>query len=663
LTLGPLLRLLILLAGIQSVASGRAMGGPSAPAGEEPARGSVAQAAGGLAAARSDTGFVVAGGDTIWLLPPLEVVGSRVPAGVAARTRAVSVLDDQALARLDGLSTSAPLFQVPGVVPARRGPYDLQSDLSIRGASFEQVLVLLDGIEIGDPQTGHHHWNLPLAPQDVSRLEILRGHGSALYGAGAFGGVVQVVSRRPATHPSAELALGGGGQSTWTARGNVSLPLAGGEQAPRLRLSAAGFRTAGDRPDRDGGRWTATGRLVLPAGAAVGEGGDLFFGWARREFGALDFYSPAPSWERTTTGFATARWRLRTGARLVLEPRLHYRRHEDRFVLYRDEPQRYTNEHRTDRGGLELRLLLAPLGGWSLAASTEAVYEDLHSSGIRLGLPAAALGEHDRRRLSAALELNRRSGPLHGQLGVRLDARSGFLPELSTSAAAAWELARLGLVRCSAGTVGRVPTFTELYYEDPFNQGDPHLAPEHGWSWDAGWELRPGALSLSWTAFERRERDLIEWARPVAESGSIWRVLNVARGRTRGQEAAVAYRWPRGHTLQAAFTSIDRWTRLAEGYEGKYALVHPREQLALAGTIVLGRGLEVSASARYTERTTGSPAHQAAFVLGGVLGWRAGPWRWILEGSNLLDRTYEEVPGVVMPGRLLTASLERDMWF
>ena len=83
--------------------------------------------------------------------------------------------------------------------------------------------------------------------------------------------------------------------------------------------------------------------------------------------------------------------------------------------------------------------------------------------------------------------------------------------------------------RTSAGSVYRVPTFTDLYYRDPVNAGNAGLTPETGWTWDTSLELNQGPWSGRATYFERYEEDLIEWARPVGDT--IWRVLNIAEGR------------------------------------------------------------------------------------------------------------------------------------
>ena len=91
--------------------------------------------------------------------------------------------------------------------------------------------------------------------------------------------------------------------------------------------------------------------------------------------------------------------------------------------------------------------------------------------------------------------------------------------------------------------------------------------------------------------------------------------------------------------------------------EGKYALVVPRHLLSASATLVPRRTVHLTLAGRYLERRGGGPDHAVQFVLDGRLGWELPPWLLTLQGTNLLDRDYEEIPGVPMPGRLATLTV------
>ena len=135
-----------------------------------------------LAVAQADTTtegarFVVFQGDTLWVAETMEVLGSRVPAALPGMVRTVNVLTVEDVERAPARSVAELLQTVPGVVVSQRQQYGVQSDLSIRGSTFDQVQMLLNGFDVSDPQTGHHLMNLPVGLHDIGRLEVLPGQG------------------------------------------------------------------------------------------------------------------------------------------------------------------------------------------------------------------------------------------------------------------------------------------------------------------------------------------------------------------------------------------------------------------------------------------------------------------------------------------------------
>jgi vitamin B12 transporter len=607
--------------------------------------------------------FVIYQGDTLWVADPLEVLGSRVPAALPGLSRTVVVLTEEDLQWSPARSVAEALQMVPGVVVSQRQQYGVQSDLTMRGSTFDQVQMLLNGFDMSDPQTGHYLMDLPVGMQDIARMEILPGQGSVQYGAGAFGGTVNAVTKRPADSTGGEAALMGGGGGTWAAQGSLD---AAGRGTTEGRLSVERFRTDGYDVLQDDGTiawggndadtWAATGRLVS---GRPGRELDLFAGFAQREYGALDFYAPFPSTEKTETGFMSGLYRFSAGDNLTLEPRLYYRRHQDRFVLQREHPDDYTNDHVTRKTGAELRGILDLGRQHALAFSLEGVYEDIDSRGLRAGVWGEALGQHLRRRGSASLEFDDNAGRLHWQAGGRMDIRNDYSPRFAGTGAVAYNLTEALTVRSSVGNMYRVPTFTDLYYRDPVNLGNPDLKPEEGWTWDVGLEVADGPWSGHAAYFERYETDRIEWARPVGDT--VWQVLNIADGTVRGLETGGQWRHSRGHQVGLGWTWLENENELAPDYEGKYTLLVPRHVLTAQGTAVLPWNLFWTVTGRLVEHTGGPDDFRHFFVLDSRLDWkhRAG-WFAAVTGTNLLDRRYEEVPGVQMPGILFTGTVGKE---
>ncbi len=603
--------------------------------------------------------FLVVDGDTLWMTEPLEVLGSRVPVALPGVVRTMDMIMESEVETAAARSVGELLQGVPGVVVNQRQQYGVQSDLTVRGSTFDQVLVLLNGFEAGDPQTGHHNLDLPLGKRDVSRLEVLPGHGSSLYGPGAFGGTVNVVTRRPAENSGGRVEVVGGDNGIWSAQAEVDLRLGANTGS---RFSVERFRTDGyDVEQADGSSawagndaesWSGTGRLVHDG---LGGEWDMFAAFSDRQYGALDFYAPFPSFEKTKSLFVSALHRRDISDRITLEPRVFFRAHRDEFILFRDNPEVYTNDHVSRKTGGELKGVVRLDAVHALAVSLEAVYEDIDSQGLRGGTWGDALGWHLRRRASVAAELQRHGGSLRWQAGGRVDRQSNYEARFSGSGAVSYELSEQLTARASAGSVYRVPTFTDLYYRDPVNIGNPGLDSETGWTWDAGLEFHDGPWSGRVTYYERYEENVIEWARPIGDA--IWRVQNIAEGTTTGTEVSATWRHGVGHRLSLGATRVEKESTLPTNFEGKSSLLVPRIVLIPQATIVLHRNLHWTLSGRYVEHSRQSSAADF-WVLDSRLDWQ-GDSGWLagFSGTNLTDKQYEEIPGVQMPGRVFTGSV------
>ena len=142
------------------------------------------------------------------ILPEIVVTSQR-----SARFLAVNGCETTILTRDDmkkfHVSTLPELLQLISVVTlVQRGSPSGQADLSIRGSSYEGVVVLVNGINVRDPQTGHFTMDVPINPDTIEKVEILSGGGSTLYGSQASGGVINIVTRSDSDGVSGKLAVG-----------------------------------------------------------------------------------------------------------------------------------------------------------------------------------------------------------------------------------------------------------------------------------------------------------------------------------------------------------------------------------------------------------------------------------------------------------------------
>jgi len=553
-----------------------------------------------------------------------EVVATRVLESAEAAGRREVILTREEIAELPVKTVHELLAIIPGNGLARRGARGVQGDLNLRGSTFEQALVMVNGMRVNNPQTGHHNLDLFLPLASVERVEVLFGSGSALYGPDAFGGAVNIVTSSPVTSAwlrVGENDLGGIGFGT---------PL------------GCGLWVAGEREIHSGFRPNTEAEVnQLAAGWSWADDGsrvDVTVSAGERDFGAHRFYSSRfPDQREATAGqLLTARAGFGSG-QVSWTAGLRLDRHDDEFILDREQPDWYRNRHRTEGMLLDLGLR-GTAGGWQWAAGFEAAKEQIESSN---------LGDHDRTRGAVFAEAGRSDGPLSYSLQARSDRYREWGSVATWAGGGGWQVGGGWLLRAHAGSSFRAPTFTDLYYTSPSSQGNPKLEPEHGRSFELGVER--GAYSAS--TFYRRVFDLIDY---VLDDDGVWRAHNIGEVTTKGLELAAnlptvgRLRWQR-----AGVVWLDSDIEV-DPERSAYALAHPRLELAWSGAVDAGRGWSAGWMLRIRDPVDGG----SWSILDCRLGRRIlDDVNIFFEASNLFDREVTELHGIPLPGRWLSLSV------
>lgn len=564
------------------------------------------------------------------------VTGAARPVELGSVTRAMTILTREHIERLPVQSVADVLRLASSIDVRMRGVRGVQSDFAVRGANFGQLLVLVDGVRLNDAQSGHHNGDIPVPLDAVERIEVLYGPGSSLFGADAFGGTVNVITRRAVESPS--LHVQGGSFRLAAGRGQVGFE----DGAVRESLAVSADRSSGFMYDRD------FRTIIVRSQTALGQATNVSISVLSKEFGANNFYGGnAPSREWTDQTLAAVDHRFADVRGWSTSASASYRTHGDRFLFNQLQPQLSDNRHRT-------HAVLAAVSGTRRIGGAGTLTAGIEGGGD--WIRSTNLGDHSTARVSGFGEWRQQIGTrtqIDGTL--RVDRYDEFGTSWSPSAGVGWWPSSMLRLRASVGRAFRVPTFTERYYSDPANLAREEVGPETAWAGEGGADLLvAGGWILQTTLFARADEDVIDWLRPT--TADRWRTYNIRDVDTRGLELGVRKTFAAGPMILAAYTALDV-NAAAVNQLSKYVLDYAPHSLVAAAAIPLPAQFSVAPRVEYRRRsrTTGTFDY---VLLDARIGKRLNPHvELFVEGTNLLDESYQEIAGVAMPGATMMVSL------
>ncbi|MDE1162631.1 MAG: TonB-dependent receptor [Acidobacteriaceae bacterium] len=564
----------------------------------------------------------------------VTVIGVVDPVTQADSERATTALDVQPVRNLvDGASSL--LRDDSSVDIQQRGNGGVQNDVSIRGSSYEQTLVLLNGLRINDAQTSHFNFDIPVPFQALSGVYTLHGAGSTLYGSDAVSGVVNLTTAKPVSGYSARLRAGAGSFG-----GNSESAVLGyGSQRFSEQLSGARDFSEGFMADRDYRSEEVASDSYLHS--ALGEG-SVLLATSDRAYGAAQFYGNYPSYERTKDWYAALQQQLGSS----MSTALAYRRHTDVFTLYRTNPAAYQNNHiDTSWQGVLRRHDDFHWQSLTLDSGLDFNFDQIDSSN---------LGKHGRNRGAGYLNARLRT-TRHGAvtLGAREEVFSGgtqvFIPSFAVDQYLGERLKLRGAI--SRGF--RVPTYTDLYYSDPTSKGNPNLKPENAWSYEGGADYYPSdRWALSATGFTSSQTNVIDYVR--ATSSDLWQAANLTHIQLSGVELAAEWRPRAGQQIRVSLTTLTGARDALNGLQSEYVFNYANQNASVVYNGSFRNGLTLRERLRVVNRFDGQlyPVFDSSLA---YERWRLHPY---LQMTNLNNASYQEVIGVPMPPRAFAGGIE-----
>jgi len=621
--------------------------------------------------------------DSIKELDEVVVSAQLAPMLQSELMRVVQIISRPQIQQSPSRDLAGLLNDARGVDIRSRGAFGMQADIGIRGGTFDQTMVLINGINITDPQTGHHNLNIPLDISSIERIEILQGAGARVFGPNAFSGAVNIITRKP-VKPYLGLFLEGG-QHKFSAAG-LSGVLKTGNISHHLSLQ--GMRTDGFTDNTDFSALNIYYRGIM-------EGGnyeiDAQAAFSQKAFGANSFYTPRfpEQFEEIQTGMVSLQWIPK--GKLKLKSSLYWRRNHDRFELFRNVSPDWYNDHNyhlTDVIGAGLNWTHAGAYGKS-SLGADLRFEHIFST--VLGKPMnnlrQAAGYSDvffthswqRRGLSLMgehifyLQNFSLSAGMLTWVNPELEKGVGLFPGLD----AGWQFLPAWKWFASVNRTLRLPTFTDLFYSGPTNLGNALLQPEKAISTETGLKTTINGWALEMTGFRRWGQDMIDWVRRPGEEQ--WKSMNLTNVNFTGFEAALAYhnvslfhpQYPASFSLHYTYMTADK---SSGEFVSNYALDYLSHKAGLHALVPFAAHWGVSTSMAWIDRAgaymvyeDGEFTRMADFrpwwSLDTRFFYRYGVIELYAEVTNLLNEPGVTIANVPQPGRWIRMGIKTELGF
>ena len=619
------------------------------------------------------------------VLDGVEVTGSRAPLTLGQAARMVVVLDRDQIAQAPVQSVNDLLKYAVGVDVRQRAPLGAQTDISIRGGTSEQITILLNGINICDPQTGHNAFDLPVDISDIERIEVLEGPAGRVFGTSSLLGAINVVTKMP-KQTSADVHAEGGsfGYLSSGARGNW---LSG---KWNNQVSGSYARSDGYSRSKDGG---------LNAGF---EGSKLFYqgqyeddalrvswhaGVRTKGWGSSTSYA-TPKWkadnqfEHTDKIYTAIQAETKQGT-FHFHPSIYWNQSRDRYEGYHGQPDlmKY-NYNRSNVCGVNLNSYFDWVGGRT-AFGAEFRNEDLVSGnlGEPLHTPVHIHGT-DR---DYTLGLNRTNMSFHLEHNILLrqfTLSAGFIAVKNTwnempfkvypGIDMSYRLGNHWKVYASYNSSLRMPSFTELYYSVGGHKADKYLKPEELHAVEGGVKYLSRVITASASVFHHHSRNMIDWILDTSVTDPVWESVNHTKVNTMGVETACDIHfhelWPSQQFLQSfriAYTYLNEDKKAGEHIQSQYSLEYLRHKLTASLQLHLISYLDMGINYRFQDRVgnyTNLEGETKSYSPYGItdvrLSWNHPRYTLYVEGNNLFDKTYVDYGLVPQPGLWINSGIK-----
>ncbi len=573
-------------------------------------------------------------------LDEVIVSSPRIALAFDEQSRTVTVISAQDIEQSGSATLVDVLRQVAGIDIRSRGTQDVQSDIYVRGGGFDQTLLLIDGIKVDDPQTGHHTLNAIIPLDMIERVEILKGAAGRVYGQNSFTGAINIVTKK-STKEGMKAVISGGSYDYQKAALLVSDVRDSSNHTLYLEsISSDGYRYNTDYYNQNylwKSNWETSGHPI-----------ELIASFNNRHFGANGFYAKPENtdqYEVTQSSLLGISTSFQPNSNLLIQPKVYWKRGQDEYIFIRNNPSIYRNLHITNKLGAEVN------GTWEHKMATTGVGFELASVSIQ----SNNLGEHARTLVHGYLEHRFASNRWDITPGFSVshysDQDTFFYPGIDVG----FQITGNSRLYFNSGYTYRIPTYTDLYYSDLSTLGNEFLRPEKALSTELGFRLRQNNWKLSLALFQRDAKNYIDYVKSAGDER--WQATNIDQILSHGGELDVVVNINR-HKFAMGYAYLKDDVERISSVLSRYAINSRKHHVSSRWTLRWNSFITSSVSYRYAEQDSGYNYN----VVDANMSYAKGRVKLSLSAHNILNAAYTEQNLVPMPKGHALLSLHYQLY-
>lgn len=562
----------------------------------------------------------------------IEIQGKFISTPYKNANQNISVITKADILNSPATSIDEILQQIPGMDIRRRGANGVQSDIGFRGSSFEQVLLLLNGIRMNDSQTGHNSLNLPVDLEDVERIEIIKGPAARRFGQNAFAGAINIITK---ANPGKKVKIRAeaGDYETYGLGLNANF---GNEKFSNL-LQANSNSSQGYRHNTDFEMKNVfyQNQLKIKDGSIR-----LQAGISEKKFGANGFYSSpnaTEQYEELQASIVSLSHQQSFG-QFKLNSNVYWRRGQDMYLFNREKPEIYRNMHIGNNVGGEVNSsYTSNLGTTGLGVELRKEFLASNNLGHRERFVSQVFFEHHFSLLDKKLNIT------PGISWANYSNEGNFFyPGLDVG----YDFNSNHKIYGNVSKVHRVPTFTDLYYSSKTEMGNENLVPENAVSAEVGYQFQKSGILAKASGFIRNSNNAIDWVKNSLQD-PIWYAQNVGEIDTKGVEFEINHQIFSFLKYSLGYTYLDTEFKQSNEFVSRYVLDNLKHQVVAKLQIKFLKYFTKEFVYRYNDRVNLGSYN----LLDEKLSFNKNDFSVYLLVNNVTDSKYTETFGVPMPQR------------